>query len=119
MRELKAQRAPDATFGHAAKAVAIYLKTIVVCGGHDQTPLARIAHPPIDRILLRTLARDRKFPFPLKAQALEKARKLWRHTNWTEMDRVIYDEVIESLREAGLDEGGFWRVERWWVGDTG
>lgn len=103
------QGVTDATFGRAAKLVAIYLKTLLVCGGLDRTSFARVAHPPIDRVLLKALSRERRFP--------ASARALWRATNWTAMDADAYDRIIGSLREAGLDGDGFWRVERWWIGD--
>jgi len=99
----------SASFGRAAKIVAIYLKTRVVCGGHAERPLGRLAHPPIDRVLLKALAREPGFS--------KTSRALWRRTRWTELDAAGYAEVIQSLRDEGLDEDGFWRVERWWVGD--
>ena len=109
VNSLHDQGVTDATFGRAAKLVAIYLKTLLVCGGRDRTPLARVAHPPIDRVLLKALSRERRFP--------TSARALWRDTNWTAMDADAYDRIIASLRDAGLDGDGFWRAERWWIGD--
>ena len=109
MSSLHDQGVTDATFGRAAKLVAIYLKTLLVCGGRDRTPLARVAHPPIDRVLLKALSRERRFP--------ASARALWRDTNWTAMDADAYNRIIASLREVGLDADGFWRAERWWIGD--
>jgi hypothetical protein len=103
------QAVTDATFGRAAKLVAIYLKTLLVCGGRDRTPFARVAHPPIDRVLLQALARDQRFP--------QGTRSLWRATNWTTMDADAYDRILGSLRDVGLDRDGFWRAERWWSGD--
>ena len=50
-----------ATFGRAAKIVAIYLKTRVVCGGGVDGPLRQFAHPPIDRVLLQALAKETSF----------------------------------------------------------
>src|SRR5438477_2940419 len=41
-----------ATFGRAAKLIAVYLKSVVVLVRPD-TSLARVAHPPFDFILLR------------------------------------------------------------------
>ena len=46
----------NVTFGRAAKLIAIYLKSVVVLGPSSGTAFARIAHPPIDSILLRNLA---------------------------------------------------------------
>jgi hypothetical protein len=100
-----------ATFGRAAKIVAIYLKTRVVCGGHLESPLGRLAHPPIDRVLLQALAKEPSFS--------KENRSLWRRTSWTELDRAGYAEVIRSLQAENLDQDGFWRVEKWWVGDVG
>ena len=98
-----------ATYGRAAKVVAIYLKTRVVCGGQASSDLGRLAHPPIDSILLKALAKEVGFS--------PAARKLWRETRWTQLDAAGYSEVIASLRSEGLDGDGFGRVERWWVGD--
>jgi hypothetical protein len=100
-----------ASFGRAAKIVAIYLKTRVVCGGMADGGLGQLAHPPIDRLLLQALAREPSFS--------KSHRSLWRHTKWTELDADSYAEIIRSLRTEGLDTGGFWRVETWWTGDTG
>lgn len=106
---LHAQGATAATFGRAAKLVAIYIKTLVVCGGHEGTRLARVAHPPIDRVLLQALSRQQRFP--------DGERAMWRSTVWTTMGVDAYDEVILSLRSVGLDADGFWRAERWWFGE--
>ncbi|MDP2313445.1 MAG: hypothetical protein Q8P41_11105 [Pseudomonadota bacterium] len=106
---LHASGADDATFGRAAKVVAIYLKTLIVCGGRERTPLARVAHPPIDRVLLGRLARDKRFPAEVRA--------MWDRTNWTTLGVDAYDEVIASLRAVGLAADGFWRAEEWWTGD--
>ncbi len=100
-----------ATFGRAAKIVAIYLKTRVVCGGGVDGPLRQFAHPPIDRVLLQALAKETSFS--------KSHRSLWRHTNWTELNAESYAKIIQSLRNEGLERGGFWRVEKWWTGDTG
>lgn len=106
---LHGQGVDGATFGRAAKIVAIYLKTLIVCGGHDLEPLAAVAYPPIDRVLLQALAREERFT--------PDHRRLWRTTAWTELGADGYDAIVASLRDAGLDLGGFWRVERWWSGD--
>ena len=98
-----------ATFGRAAKIVAIYIKTLVVCGGHQESPLAAVAHPPVDRVLLQALACQQQFPVA--------ARSRWRRTSWTALSEEEYVALIEDLREAGLDRGGFWRAEWWWSGD--
>jgi hypothetical protein len=105
-RDLVAAGLSDVTYGRAAKLVAIYLKTMVVLGGHEQTSLGMMLHPPIDAILLAALSRDPNFS--------RAHRSLWRRTRWTQLGEEQYDEVIASLRDAGLAENGFWRIERYW-----
>lgn len=97
----------DATFGRAAKLIAVYLKSTVVLGADHNSELRRIAHPPIDDILLRALAADTRFD--------AERRRLWRNTRWTRLDRVAYGMVIESFRVEGLEQPEFWMIERYWV----
>jgi len=106
---LHGQGVETATYGRAAKLVAVYVKAMIVCGGGAESALGEVAHPPIDRLLLQALAKQPRFPAELRQE--------WRRTSWTTLDVDGYDEVILSLREAGLDYQGFWRVERWWSGD--
>lgn len=51
-------------YGVAAKLINVYLKTILVCGGHHENEKVKKIHPPIDRILLMELAK--KDDSPLK-----------------------------------------------------
>ncbi len=97
----------NATFGRAAKLVAVYLKSMVVLAGRHETPLGRVLHPPIDSILLRALAED-------VATFREGSRQLWRRTRWTKLDEAGYAEIIQSLRAEGLDDP-FWEMERHWT----
>ena len=106
---LHAQGVHEATFGRAAKIVAIYLKTLVVCGGQSTSALAQVAHPPVDRVLLQALARDPQFPSAVRSE--------WRRTSWTALGEAEYSALVAQLRAVGLDSGGFWRAERWWSGD--
>ncbi len=103
---LKAARV-KASFGQAAKLIAIYLKATVVIAGSGATDLRRIIHPPIDRILLKTMARDKRFA---KAD-----QKYWDQITWTTLDRAEYMKLIGTLRRAaGLD--AFWMLESYWDG---
>jgi hypothetical protein len=95
------------SFGRAAKVVAVYVKTLVINGGYEDTPLARVAHPPIDAILLKTLAKQ-------KIHSREH-RSLWRRTAWTKLDADDYYAVIASLRSEELDRPAFWLIERFWL----
>ncbi len=108
---LHRQGVDSATYGRAAKLVAIYIKSMIVCGGESDARLADIAHPPIDRLLLQALAKEPGFPVSLRA--------LWRSTSWTALCAEDYYVLIGTLRRSGVAQGGFWRAERWWSGDGG
>ena len=98
-----------ATFGRAAKLIAIYLKSMVVLAGRHETPLGRTLHPPIDSILLTALADDEDAGFR------DASRQLWRRTRWTKLDETDYAEIIQSMRAERLDDP-FWGIERYWKG---
>jgi hypothetical protein len=101
------RRGVRGTYGRAAKLLSIYLKGMVVVGPRANSAFARLAHPPIDRILLMALARDRtKFNADL--------RSIWRGTEWTSLDEKEYFELIGSFRAVGLDKPAFWQIERYW-----
>jgi hypothetical protein len=95
----------NVTFGRAAKLVAVYLKTMIVIPD-PECVFAAILHPPVDRILLQNVARDKQYP--------SEFRKVWSTTNWTELNEDQYYQVIETFRECGLDIPQFWRIERYW-----
>jgi hypothetical protein len=99
----------DATFGRAAKLVAIYLKTVIVLGESHNTPLSRFLHPPIDDILLKELSRP-------EHNFSEKARRHWKSVRWTQLDKDGYGQLIKSLRGEGLHRPAFWMAERYWDG---
>jgi hypothetical protein len=88
-----------ATYGRAAKIIAIYIKTAIVIRDSGMSNLARIAHPPIDRILL--------------TNANEKHKNLGLTTdNWTQLSEGKYFELIKKLRTIELEY--FWELERYW-----
>jgi hypothetical protein len=94
-----------ATYGRAAKLVAIYLKAIVVMGGGYNSSFARHMHPPIDRILLQSLATSDRITSPHKAA--------WRSTSWTQLDEGAYDRLIGQLRAAIPANAPFWMIEEY------
>ena len=105
IRKFKNAGYANVTYGRVAKMIAIYIKTIVVVGPHHRSPMARVAHPPIDRVLLLALSK-----FPLA----DSLRKLCRKTAWTKLDERRYFELISELRISGLAEPVFWQLERHW-----
>ncbi len=100
------RRGVNATFGRAAKIVAIYVKVVVVNVAPD-SPLASVAHAPIDAYLLEALAQDHSFD--------PEHRRLWRSARWTQLNEADYYVLVESLRDEGLHEPAFWQIERYWV----
>jgi hypothetical protein len=97
----------NATFGRAAKLVAIYLKSMVVTGPDAGRRLASAAHPPIDRILLQNMARVDDLKSPHKDR--------WRITNWTELDERGYYHLVSELKACLKPNEPFWKLERYWT----
>jgi hypothetical protein len=95
----------NATFGRAAKLVAIYLKSMVVVGAHSQTPLAAVAHPPIDRLLLQKLA----------SAKISDHKSLWTKTSWTKLDEKGYYELLTTLRTVLHESEPWWMLEQYWT----
>jgi hypothetical protein len=104
---LRDRRIPAVSYGRAAKLVAIYLKTMVIIGGSAYTNLGRCAHPPIDRKLLRALARQAHLPIP--------SRQELRKINWTELIEEDYCALINTLRSIIGPETPFWTIEEYWT----
>lgn len=96
----------NVTFGRAAKLIAIYLKVVVVLGPGSETPFARIAHPPIDGILLKKLA---------ASDVDSEHKREWATISWTQLSEEQYYELIEQLRQALGTQEPFWRLERFWT----
>lgn len=95
------------TFGRAAKLVAVYLKSMIVLGPSFDTDLARVAHPPIDRILLQNLAKEEGI------SAEQRAR--WKGINWTVLDENSYYNLVDELRAVVPEHEPFWMLERHWT----
>jgi len=96
---LKTECNIEATYGRAAKIIAIYLKTSVIVRYSGEGKLAEIAHPPIDRILLTNLRKN------FTGIVAEK-------TNWTELNESQYFELITKLRTLQFEK--FWQLEEYW-----
>lgn len=106
MRRLRRKQVRNVTFGRAAKLIAVYLKTMVVIGADPQSSLATVGHPPIDRILLRSLARAGEIKSPAKRE--------WARINWTELDETGYRRLIKQLRACWADDEPMWHLEKHW-----
>jgi hypothetical protein len=100
---LKMELGPNsykATYGRAAKVVAIYIKTRYVLTDPTSN-LSKFAHPPIDSILLRNLAKEHK---NVKVG----------HERWTKLDENNYFDLINRIRET-VTFNYFWELERFWL----
>lgn len=97
----------NATFGRAAKLVAIYLKAMVVTGPHAETNLAAVAHPPIDRLLLQNLAAS------TNVQSSQKEG--WSKIAWTRLEENEYYELIDQLRSTRVSGQPWWTLEEHWT----
>jgi len=87
------------TYGRASKIVAIYIKTAIIIPSLGKNSLAKIAHPPLDNILLTNLHK--------KYKNLKLNNEKWTH--WTESE---YFEIIKKLRTLQLNK--FWEIEKYW-----
>ena len=95
----------NATYGRAAKLVAVYLKSMIVLP-FIESKQAEFIHPPIDRILLQNIA---------KKKGLDRRKKeLLRETNWTQLDERSYFKLVKLLLEICGDEP-FWKLEEYWT----
>jgi len=106
MESLETASVPAVTYGRAAKVVAVYLKSMIVVGPHWAMPFARLVHPPIDRILLRNVASDKRLP--------RAVREACKKVNWTKLSEDQYFQLIAGFRHDGLDKPAFWMLERYW-----
>jgi hypothetical protein len=105
--EYLASRDVNASFGRAAKLVAIYLKSMVILNDDADTSQARVVHPPIDSILLRSMC---------KATDVESTHKTtWRKVRWTALNEDEYYKLIHQLRACVVEGDPFWTLERYWT----
>ena len=90
--------AAKTSYGRAAKIIAVYIKTIATIRD-GKSNLARVAHPPIDRILLTNLHKE--YPH-LETNKI----------NWTQLNEQKYFKLIDELRAINVEY--FWELERYW-----
>ncbi len=95
----------NVTYGRAAKLIGVYIKSMVVMPALD-SGIAKIAHPPVDRILLQNLSKDEQIEHPRK--------KEWFKIAWTQLNETDYFQLIDQLREVVGSEP-FWKLEEYWT----
>lgn len=89
-----------ASYGQAAKIIAIYLKTSVIIRDSGLGNISKIAHPPVDNILLTQL--HRQYPYLVDAGV-----------KWTQLDESNYFRLIHNLRQLNFEY--FWEIEKYWT----
>jgi hypothetical protein len=101
----------EASFGRAAKLVAVYIKSRIVIGKDATCPLAKIAHPPIDDVLLQNIARSEDIRSPHQSK--------WKSVRWTKLDEGQYYELVAQLSACLREDEPLWTLERYWtvIGD--
>jgi hypothetical protein len=97
-------------FGHgvAAKLINVYLKSVFVCAGYQDHTNVAVLHPPIDRLLLDGLCKEKDGGL---ADQWKRARKI----GWSKFNSDQYESVIAAIRTA-MEGKALWEVEFWWRG---
>lgn len=96
------------THGVAAKLINIYMKTRFVCGGFAEDERVKALHPPIDRLLLNSMAQNN----------FGGASELWMHyrnIGWSNFNDEQYTAVINKIRES-CHGTPLWKIEYFWQG---
>ena len=96
------------THGVAAKLINYYLKSRFVCGGHHADVRVQSLHPPIDDVMLSTLAR-------LDIGGYRKEWQRTRTTRWSKLDSKGYERLIQLIRLC-LKGEPLWIIEQYWQG---
>ncbi len=103
------------SFGRAQKLVNIYLKTVLVCGGHHQHANVALLHPPLDSELFKGLrsflSKNRAVMGEARSAfiAAQKCNPRW--TTFSEANYVAHINAIKLL----MDGRPLYQVEEYWV----
>lgn len=107
------KRAPEINLhlshGIAAKLINVYLKARFVHPHYETDARVSALHPPIDRILLNSLARI----------DLNGKQRFWRryaNIGWTNFCSDQYEAVIYEIRDALGQDVPMWQIEAHWAG---
>lgn len=90
----------EASYGRAAKIMAIYLKTSIILCNKGQCRRSSVIHPPVDRILLATIANNHQELSDLKLKS------------WTKMDEACYWDLVSRIRYHFRKFD--WTLEHYW-----
>jgi hypothetical protein len=98
MDSLRTNLVANATYGRAAKIIAIYLKTAVILPSRGACTRSRIFHPPIDGILLNNLSADPENPNLV-------------HRPWTQLSEHDYWNLVGQIKALKSFD---WTLEAYW-----
>ncbi|MFM9947218.1 MAG: hypothetical protein ACKV1O_04705 [Saprospiraceae bacterium] len=85
------------TYGRVSKIIAIYIKTVYVMVDPDSA-ISKVAHPPLDRILLTNLKKE--------GIVIDKL-------DWTNFSQKDYQDLMARLHEMA-DDHPLWKLETFW-----
>lgn len=114
LAEAKRKGIASFTFGHAQKLVNIYLKTVLVCGGHHEHPLVAKLHPPLDFVLLNGLSvhlRENRQANEKAAVAFSEAQDA--NAKWTAFSEADYVAHIDAIKLL-MGPRPLYLVEEFW-----
>jgi hypothetical protein len=95
--------------GVAAKLINCYLKVRFVCANLEDHENVRALHPPIDDLLLRSLAEQ-------NVGGLRPEWVRFRNARWSKFDSDTYQQVINRVRDVLPTNEPLWKIERFWIG---
>ena len=106
---VSAAKARGLRFSHgvAAKLINCYLKVRFVCANLESSPKVSALHPPIDDLLLKSLACNNVGGLGRKWETLRVAR-------WSKVDSETYQEAIDCIRMALPNNAPLWLIESYW-----
>jgi hypothetical protein len=80
-----------ASYGRAAKLIAVYIKSMIMVQ-NDRSKLSDVAHPPIDRIIVQNISKDKNINHPNGTS--------WKKMNWTELNKSEYKKLIDEFQQV-------------------
>lgn len=105
MQTWEQENIEGASYGRAAKLVGVYIKSMIVVR-NGQSKLSVVAHPPIDRRILKNISKDRNIK--------HKNRTNWKNINWTELTKTEYKSLIDDFRQVFCGQP-LWYLEKYWT----
>lgn len=96
------------THGIAAKLINVYLKSRFVCAGPHAHPRVQALHPPIDAVLLQSLAENDVGGHGADWRRMHRLR-------WSKYTSTQYQAAIDLIRRC-VPSQPLWSIEAHWQG---